>query len=62
MDKLQLNYYSINTKIHELPQITAKETIFTGQKIDIDDHAEFYHNKYYFFLQDYQVFFSKDAL
>jgi hypothetical protein len=45
-----------------LPQITAKETIFTGKKIDIDDHCEFYHNKYYFFLQDYDVFWSKDPL
>lgn len=44
-----------------MPQITAKETIFIGEKIDIDDHAEFYQNKYYFFLQDYQVFFSRDA-
>jgi hypothetical protein len=44
-----------------LPQITAKETIFIGEKIDIDDHAEFYQNKYYFFLQDYQVFLKKSS-
>lgn len=51
-----LDGFSLDTKVHCLQNLQAKEKIYVDMNIDIDDQVIFNKNKYFFFIHNREVF------